>query len=51
MRQRLVSSELAMFGNVVPSEMLQLGNGCRGWGLRESKGYGGVRTGERENEI
>jgi len=40
-----------MFGSVVPLETLQLGSGCRGWGLRESRGYGGMRTGEGENEL
>ena len=37
--------KFAMFGSVMPLETLQLGSGCRGWGLRESRGYGGMRLG------
>ena len=37
-----------MFGSVVPPEILQLGSGYWGLGLKESRGYGGVGTGKRE---
>ena len=47
-RQRSVSLELAMFGNVMPLETLELGSGYQGLGLRESRGYGGMGTRKRE---
>ena len=50
-RQRPVSLELAMFGNVMLPETLQLGSVYQGLGLRESKGYGGMGTGKRERDL